>query len=104
MKIDVEGFELEVLRGAKKLLAEDNLKAIIIELNGSGKRYGVSDNDIHEILISNNFFPYEYLPFERKLIKKESYGTHNIIYISDLPYVEKRINSAPKIKIFNMEY
>lgn len=38
LKIDVEGFETEVINGAKKTINEHELKAIIIELNGSGNR------------------------------------------------------------------
>lgn len=49
IKIIVEGFETEVLLGAKQTLENDTLKAIIIELNDSGDRYGYDDNLIHEI-------------------------------------------------------
>ena len=38
IKIDVEGYENEVINGAEKTLENQSLKAIIIELNGSGSR------------------------------------------------------------------
>ena len=42
IKIDVEGFETEVMKGMQATLELPVLKAIIIELNGSGMRYGYS--------------------------------------------------------------
>ena len=39
IKIDVEGFETEVLNGEKRVLENKNLEEIIIEVNGSGRRY-----------------------------------------------------------------
>src|SRR5687768_4318764 len=44
LKIDVEGFETEVLKGAGRLLNDPMLKAIIIELNGSGEQFGFDEN------------------------------------------------------------
>jgi FkbM family methyltransferase len=44
LKIDVEGFETEVLRGAEGVLSRDSLNAIIIELNGAGAKYGFDES------------------------------------------------------------
>ena len=51
IKIDVEGFEIEVLKGAEKTIK--SCKPLIqIEGNSSGKRYGVSKKDMAELLAS----------------------------------------------------
>ena len=60
IKIDVEGFETEVLLGGKNTLNNPDLKAVIIELNGSGARYGYKDADIHAMFITAGFRPYAY--------------------------------------------
>jgi len=104
IKIDVEGFETEVLKGGKNTLADESLKAIIIELNGSGSRYGFKDEDIHTLLLNAGFSPYDYDPFTRRLTALATYSnTINTIYIRDIEFVQDRINMAEKFKILEKE-
>ena len=49
LKIDVEGYEKQILEGGFETLNNDNLKVVIIELNGSNKCYGYKDNQILNI-------------------------------------------------------
>lgn len=101
VKIDVEGFETEVLNGMSQSLKSGNLNAIIIELNGSGGRYGFEEKLIHEKLLINNFRPYRYDPFARKLELIQNHGSHNTIYIRDIEFVKRRVETAEKIKVFS---
>lgn len=101
VKIDVEGFETEVLNGMPLVLQNTMLKAVIIELNGAGLRYGFDETEIHKKLISLNFSPFFYEPFSRSLTLLESYGTNNTIYIRDIYFVEKRIKESEKVKLFS---
>lgn len=101
MKIDVEGFETEVLSGMQQTLYSKEVKAIIIELNGSGSRYGYDETAIHQTLGNFNFLPYHYDPFKRKLIKLDYFGSHNTIYIRDIDFVKERIDKANKIQLFS---
>jgi FkbM family methyltransferase len=111
IKLDVEGFETEVLKGMEKSLLNQNLKGIIIELNGSGKRYGYNEETIHEKLLLHEFKPFRYYPFERKLIKADKFGSRNVnyssentIYIRDVAFAQKRILEARKFKILDQEF
>lgn len=99
IKIDVEGFETEVLKGMHETLKQASLKAIIIELNGSGLRYGFQEADIHQLLTANKFKPYQYNPFKRELILLTSYGDANTIYCRDLQFVTERLKTAKKFKV-----
>lgn len=103
LKIDVEGFETEVLKGAEKTLSSKDLKAIIIELNGSGNRYGYDEQKIHQKLLELDFLPYKYEPFKRKLTSVTSFGSHNTIYIRDIDFVIDRTAKARKILIRKQE-
>lgn len=100
IKIDVEGFETEVIRGMKNILASTTLKAIIIELNGSGSRYGFDEGAIHQTLLDNSFKPYYYNPFTREIEEVESFGNNNTIYLRDLDFILSRIKSAPSFSVF----
>lgn len=103
VKIDVEGWESEVLSGGTELLADRKLKAIIIELNESGLRYGYDDLQLIAQLKRYDFEMFSYDPFERILIPLESkrQGGGNTIFIRDLEYVLQRIQSAPYRKILS---
>jgi len=86
MKIDVEGFEKFVLKGASKLLGNPKLNVIIIELNSSGKYFGVEDGEILELLIGCGFQSYDYNPdthliesLNNKISKRQ-----NTLFIRDL--------------------
>ena len=101
IKIDVEGYETEVLKGMKKTLEQPLLKAIIIELNGSGERYGFDERMIHDLLISKSFRPFSYDPFNRSLIELITFGKHNTIYCRDMPFIMERLGAAKAINIMN---
>lgn len=101
IKIDVEGFETEVLNGADQLLKDLNLKAIIIELIGGGGRYGYDENKIHEKLLSHSFKPYSYNPIARKIKEIKKHNDSNTIYLRDLEFIEKRVRNANPFIVFN---
>jgi len=91
IKIDTEGFESEILKGAEKILNNNNLKAIIIELWKREK--------LHKKLLSKGFYRYNYNPFSRKLIKNKSHKVNNAIYIKNLKFVKKRLVKSKKFEV-----
>jgi len=104
MKIDVEGFESQVLAGAKELLKNENLQAIIIELNGSGKNYGFIDSTIADTLVESGFKAVSYEPWSRKLrllgVNFNKFG--NTIFVRNLDWSRSILLNSDKFKIFNL--
>ncbi len=102
IKIDTEGFEMAVLQGAMSTIAKPSLLAIIIELNGSCQRYGISEKDIHELVTMRGFSPATYDPFTRKYSINESFNLHgNTIYLRNDMEVEKRLMTSRKYNVLN---
>lgn len=95
LKIDVEGFESEVIRGAAQVLAQPALVAVLIELNGMGVRYGFRDSDIHARLLEFGFTATLYDPFHRQLIPLDNHGNSgNTLYVRSTDKVSKRLEKA----------
>ena len=100
IKIDVEGFEEFVLKGAEQVLNHPDTHAVILELAGYN-RYNSSDAIIHKLMINNHFFPVQYFPEIREIKKLESFriDQFNTIYIKNMKLVKERIIESPKYKI-----
>ena len=100
MKIDVEGFEANVIAGAAQLLNAPSLQAVLIELNGLGARYGFSDDNIHNELMAAGFSPARYEPSTRRLLPLEGHRTAgNTLYIRDLPVLEQRLHGVAPVQV-----
>lgn len=105
IKIDVEGFETEVIRGASSLLKNPNLQAVIMELNGSGGRYGFDEDTIHQKMIDTGFKSYNYAPFHRKLKERAERSFHgNTIYIRDAFTAKEAIKKAPYFQSLGVKF
>lgn len=103
IKIDVEGFETNVIAGADKVLSRTSLLAVIIELNGSGERYGFNEVELHEQMLSFGFETYIYSPFDRQLVSlnRETSHSGNTLYVRNVDEVESRLKGAQQYWIIN---
>lgn len=100
IKIDVEGFEANVIQGAPKILSQPSLQAVLIELNGLGARYGFSDADIHARLLGFGFHPMRYEPFARRLVALEGHNTSgNTLYVRPPAALEQRLREAQAVRV-----
>lgn len=102
IKIDVEGHELAVLRSGSDTLRDARLMAVVMETNGSGARYGVSDDALIAVMQECGFAPFGYDPFRRKLTDTVQ-ANGNTVFVRDRAAVEERCRSAPKFRLVNGE-
>ena len=105
IKIDVEGYETPVLEGAQKTLEKHELNAVIMELNGSGSRYGYDEARILELMFSYGFKTYSYNPLARKLINLDGKNLNegNTLFIQQRIPNKKNENENEKRRPF-LEY
>lgn len=104
LKMDVEGYEKYVIEGGLSIFKNENLKAMIVELNNASEKYGYNSAELHNIILELGFTPFSYDPFKRSLIQLDFPSNYNTIYIRDINFVSDRIQKAEKIKIFNKIY
>lgn len=93
IKMDVEGYEEWVIRGAANLLTNKCLKIIELETVTIG---------INEILVSNQFELAHYEPFSRKL-ERGSLGVSstNSLFVRDWGFVDSRLKRAGRIEVLD---
>jgi len=105
MKIDVEGFESAVIRGAPRCLGKASLNSVIMELNGSGERYGFSEGSILQEMRDHGFSTYTYEPFSRRLrsLEGKNNASGNTLFIRNREEIERRIAAAPRTTVAGVE-
>lgn len=106
MKIDVEGYELPVIQGARELLGKESLEAIIMETNDSGNRYGYDNDELLGILASYDFTAYDYSPFDRRLTPKAAQRGEscNTIFVRDMQQTQGRLAEGRRFKVRGCEF
>jgi len=97
LKIDVEGFEANVINGAPNVLLRPELKVIIMETNGLSDQYEFGQNYLHNKLLDLGFLPHSYDPYSRNLQKLSAPGPQNTIYLRDVDFVLDRIQNGRRI-------
>jgi FkbM family methyltransferase len=106
IKIDVEGYETPVLEGSQETLRKPTLHAVIMELNGSGYRYGFDESKILQMMLDHGFQACSYDPLRRDLLNLESknLSSGNTLFVRNTPLVAKRLRSSPKVSVLDLQF
>lgn len=102
-KIDVEGFEKAVLAGGARTFGSDDCLAVIMETNGSGERYGVTDAELYDRMAALGFTPHHYDALTRTLSSaRPGDSVHiNTLFLKDVALVARRTREAPAVTLVN---
>jgi FkbM family methyltransferase len=101
IKIDTEGFDADVISGARRVIAGSTPMALIAELAPS--RSSRPNSEAIQTLQSNSFIQVDYDPLSRCLTRVEN-GHHlsnNFIFVRDWDDALERVRSAPRRRIGN---
>ncbi len=87
IKLDVEGYEEEVLGGAHEALHAPSLLAVETELRSPR---------VDALLSEAGFSAANYRPFERRLCCEPSAGAANALYVRDRDRIDARLAASPR--------
>lgn len=100
MKVDVEGFETQVLSGGLRVLAQSTLQAIVIEVNDHQSRYVRTGKTALDMLRDAGFGSYSYDARARRLTPSATHSTYgNYVFIRDVAFVEERVRSSRRYRV-----
>ncbi len=102
LKIDVEGEELGVLKGAREVLSSPSLSAIVMETFRPQNYADPKLIEAEEILRGHGFVPMAYDPWTRSLLPlaNPGDGAQNTIYLRGAESVLSRLKDAPPVRAF----
>jgi FkbM family methyltransferase len=105
IKIDVEGWESEVLAGAQVTLRQRTLLGLIVEMNSKERHLSPNVQAVHDCLTRHSFYPYTYAPFTRSLVAAgpKNLGASNTIYLKDIEAVKERVLAALPFRVNGRE-
>lgn len=90
IKVDVEGAEELVFAGAARLLAEPQLRVLLVETVGA---------DLEAMFLEAGFKEHFYEPFSRTLSQVPFWnGAKNRLFLRDAAFVAERVRAAPPLR------
>lgn len=92
LKLDVEGYEAEILRGAGATLTNEKLKAVLTENQCS---------EVVGILEHSGFRQYCYDGFEHAITGARSGAMSNALFVRDEAFVRHRVEKGARISVLN---
>lgn len=99
MKIDVEGYEAEVLAGAAETIKRPELVAIVTENSDDSRNFGEGIESVADFMRRNDFQPMTYDPWRRELREKNK-KSDNTLYIRDVAKARQRVAEAEPFLVF----
>jgi FkbM family methyltransferase len=101
IKLDVEGWESEVLAGATSTLCSTSLLGLIVEMNSTDAAFSPNELAVHECLLANDFRPHAYDPLTRSLtlLPSKNLKSVNTIYLRNVDQITALLASGPAFEV-----
>jgi len=101
IKVDVEGFETEVIHGAGGLLKDRVPLALLLEAAGLGRQYGYDEAALHAEIERQGYLACAYTAAGRRLepLRSDASRTSNVIFVRDLAEARARLAEAPPFRL-----
>ncbi len=101
IKVDVEGYESAVVAGAQRTLSSPAVMAVLMELNGSGARYGFEEQKLHCRMLDFGYSAVRYDPLARQLHPHAAGrgAGENLLYIRDAETLQTRVAMARRHRV-----
>ncbi len=100
LKVDVEGYEPEVLKGASRTLAQAELLGVIVESNAEPELKSTSP---HAVLLGYGFQLCSYEPRTRTLLPVQHPGD-NGLYVREFERTQALLRQAPSFTVFGQKF
>lgn len=92
IKIDVEGYEYDILKASQEILTNSNLNVLIIETNDLSETYDICTDELLSLIKQCGFNSVAYDPYIRAVNYCAPKKNGNTIFIKDLNLVKKKIS------------
>lgn len=94
IKIDTEGYEYQVIKGAVNTLESSEMIGLLVEINGNNERFNGTNYEILNLLDKMGYMPYQFDYNQNDLIKIEQVNTKgNTLFIKNYDLALKKIKS-----------
>jgi hypothetical protein len=92
--------------GASATLSNPSLHSVLMELNGSGNRYGFDEDLILRKMKDYGFSTYAYDPFPRELrrLPGRNITGNNTLFLRNENSIRERISCAPPVLVHTQKF
>lgn len=105
IKLDVEGLEDRVLAGATQTLRQASLRALVMETNQAGARYGRDEDRLWRVVREAGFEPVRYEPFARRLspLGADRADSGNTLFVRDAALLQRRVQESKVYRVHGID-
>lgn len=103
MKIDTEGCEYQVIKGAMNILESSEMIGLLVEINGNNERFNGTNHEIVNLLKKMGYMPYRFDHIKNDLNKIEYVNSKgNTLFIKNYDLALNKIKSYKGSTIWGM--